>query len=85
VADLALDESNPHALLAFLDHVESRRGNCPRLPGIAVLAAVRSFVQHLRGNDVTRAVVRRILAIRQQKALRRAATFFNLEPDKPRR
>ena len=82
VADLALDDIQSDALLAFLDHVESRRGNSAVTRNCR-LAAVRSFVQHLLRHDVTRAgQYGRILAIRNKKALRRAATY--LEPEEAR-
>ena len=68
--------------LAFLDHVESRRGNSAVTRNCR-LAAVRSFVQHLLRQDVTRAgQYGRILAIRNKKALRRSATY--LEPEEAR-
>ena len=82
VADLALDDIQSDAVLAFLDHVESRRGNSAVTRNCR-LAAVRSFVQHLLRHDVTRAgQYGRILAIRNKKALRRAATY--LEPEEAR-
>ncbi len=83
VADLALDDIQTFdALLAFLDHVESRRGNSAVTRNCR-LAAVRSFVQHLLRHDVTRAgQYGRILAIRNKKALRRVATY--LEPEEAR-
>ena len=82
VANLALDDIQSDALLAFLDHVESHRGNTAVTRNCR-LAAVRSFVQHLLRHDVTRAgQYGRILAIRNKKALRRAATY--LEPEEAR-
>ena len=82
VADLALDDIQSDAVLAFLDHVESRRGNSAVTRNCR-LAAVRSFVQHLLRQDVTRAgQYGRILAIRNKKALRRAAIY--LEPEEAR-
>src|ERR1017187_4189120 len=82
MADLALDDIQSDAVLAFLDHVESRRGNSAATRNCR-LAAVRSFVQHLLRHDVTRAgQYGRILAIRNKKALRRAATY--LEPEEAR-
>ena len=82
VADLALDDIQSDAVLAFLDHVESRRGNSAVTRNCR-LAAVRSFVQHLLRQDVTRAAqYGRILAIRNKKAIRRAAVY--LEPEEAR-
>jgi site-specific recombinase XerD len=82
VADLALDDIQSDAVLAFLDHVESQRGNSAVTRNCR-LAAVRSFVQHLLRQDVTRAgQYGRILAIRNKRALRRAAIY--LEPEEAR-
>src|SRR6516164_1168631 len=82
VADLALDDIQSDAVLAFLDHVESRRGNSAVTRNCR-LAAVRSFVEHLLRQDVTRAgQYGRILAIRNKKAIRRTAVY--LEPEEAR-
>jgi site-specific recombinase XerD len=82
VADLGLDDIQSDAVLAFLDHVESQRGNSAVTRNCR-LAAVRSFVPHLLRQDVTRAgQYGRILAIRNQRALRRAAIY--LEPEEAR-
>jgi site-specific recombinase XerD len=79
---LTLEDIQPDAVLGFLDHVESRRGNSAVTRNCR-LAAVRSFVQHLLRQDVTRAgQYGRILAIRSKKALRRSATY--LEPEEAR-
>ena len=82
VAALSLDDIQSDAVLAFLDHVESRRGNSAVTRNCR-LAAIRSFVQHLLRQDVTRAgQYGRILTIRNKKALRRAAIY--LEPEEAR-
>jgi site-specific recombinase XerD len=82
VADLALDDIQSDGVLAFLDHIESRRGNSAVTRNCR-LAAVRSFVQHLMRQDVTRAgQYGRILAIRNKKAIHRAAIY--LEPEEAR-
>jgi site-specific recombinase XerD len=82
VADLALEDIQADAVLSFLDHVESQRGNSPVTRNCR-LAAVHSFVQHLLRQDVTRAgQYMRILAIRSKRALRRAAVY--LEPEEAR-
>jgi site-specific recombinase XerD len=82
VADLALEDIQSDAVLSFLDHVESRRGNSAVTRNCR-LAAVRSFVQHLLREDVTRAgQYGRILAIRNKKAIRRTAVY--LEPEEAR-
>jgi integrase/recombinase XerD len=82
LADLTLEDIQSDAVLAFLDHVESKRGNsaCTRN---CRLAAVRSFAQHLLRQDVSRAgQYGRILSIRNKRALRRTAVY--LEPEEAR-
>jgi integrase/recombinase XerD len=82
VAALELEDIQSDTVLAFLAHVESQRGNSAVTRNCR-LAAIRSFVQHLLRQDVTRAgQYGRILAIRSKKALRRTATY--LEPEEAR-
>lgn len=82
LANLALEDVQSDAVLAFLDHVESQRGNSAVTRNCR-LAAVRSFVQHLLRQDVTRAgQYGRILAIRNKRALQRTPTY--LEPEEAR-
>ena len=82
VADLRLDDIQAEAVLAFLDHSESRRGNCPATRNCR-LAAIRSFAQHLLRHDVTRAnQYGRILAISPKRKAVHAATY--LEPESAR-
>jgi integrase/recombinase XerD len=82
VADLALEDIQSDAVLAFLDYIESRRGNSAVTRNCR-LAAVRSFVQHLLRQDVTRAgQYGRILAIHNKRALSRATVY--LEPEEAR-
>lgn len=82
VSDLTLEDIQSDSVLGFLDHVESRRGNSAVTRNCR-LAAVRSFVQHLLRQDVTRAgQYGRILAIRNKKALRRTPSY--LEPEEAR-
>lgn len=82
LAGLALEDIQSDAVLAFLDHVESQRGNSAVTRNCR-LAAVRSFVEHLLRQDVTRAgQYGRILAIRNKRALQRAAIY--LEPEEAR-
>jgi integrase/recombinase XerD len=76
MSELVLEDIQSDAVLGFLNHVESRRGNSAVTRNCR-LAAVRSFVQHLLRQDVTRAgQYGRILAIRNKKALRRAPTYL---------
>jgi integrase/recombinase XerD len=82
VADLDLDDLQAEAVLAFLDHIESKRSNSAATRNCR-LAAIRSFAQHLLRNDVTRAgQYSRILAIRNKRAIHHAITY--LEPEEAR-
>ena len=82
VADLAIEDIQPDSVLAFLNHIESKRGNSAATRNCR-LAAVRSFVQHLLRQDVTRAgQYGRILAIGNKRAVRRTAIY--LEPEEAR-
>lgn len=82
VADLSLEDVQAETVLAFLDHIEAKRSNSAVTRNCR-LAAVRSFVQHLLRQDVTRAgQYGRILAIRTKRATRRAVTY--LEPEEAR-
>jgi integrase/recombinase XerD len=82
LADLSLDDIQSEAVLAFLEHVESKRGNSAATRNCR-LAALRSFVQHLLRHDMTRAhQYGRILAIRSKRATRRVVTY--LEPEEAR-
>lgn len=76
VADLDLDDLQAEAVLAFLDHIESKRSN-PAATRNCRLAAILSFAQHLLRNDVTRAgQYSRILAIRNKRTTRRAIAYL---------
>ena len=82
VADLDLDDIQAESVLAFLEHIESKRRNSPATRNCR-LAAIRSFVQHLLRCDVARAgQYGRILAIRTKRATRRAMAY--LEPEEAR-
>src|ERR1700690_4485806 len=82
MSDLALEDIQSDGVLGFLDHVESQRGNSAATRNCR-LAAVRSFVQHLLRQDVTRAgQYGRILAIGNKRAVRRTAIY--LEPEEAR-
>lgn len=82
LANLALEDIQSDAVLAFLDHVESQRGNSAVTRNCR-LAAVRSFAQHLLRQDVTRAgQYGRILAIHNKRALQRTPIY--LEPEEAR-
>jgi integrase/recombinase XerD len=82
VAGLTLDDVRVNTVLAFLDHIETKRGNSA-ITRNCRLAAVRSFVQYLLRHDVSRAgQYGAILAIRTKRATRRAVTY--LEPEEAR-
>lgn len=79
VADLRLDDVRADAVLAFLHHIESRRGNTAATRNCR-LAAIRSFAEHLLRHDVTRAEqYGRILAIPMKRAVSRLVSY--LEPE----
>lgn len=79
LADLRLDDVRADAVLAFLHHIESKRGNSAVTRNCR-LAAIRSFAEHLLRHDVTRAEqYGRILAIPTKRAASRLVTY--LEPE----
>jgi len=82
VTDLAVEDIQSDSVLAFLNHVESKRGNSAVTRNCR-LAAVRSFVHHLLRHDVTRSgQYGRILAIGNKRAAHRTAIY--LEPEEAR-
>src|SRR5215831_505737 len=82
IADLRLDDIQAEAVLTFLDHGESFRGNSPATRNCR-LAAIRSFAQHLLRHDVTRAnQYGRILAVSPKRKTIHAAAY--LEPESAR-
>jgi site-specific recombinase XerD len=79
IATLQLDDIRAEAVLAFLQHLESVRGNRASTRNCR-LAAIRSFAEHLLRNDPTRAEqYGRILAIPTKRAAQRAVRY--LEPE----
>lgn len=77
-----LDDLDTEGVLAFLDHLETRRGNDPRTRN-SRLAALRSFFGHLLRHDPTRAAqYHRVLALPAKRVRSRPATY--LEPDEVR-
>lgn len=80
--DLQLDDVQSEAVLAFLDDIESKRGNAAVTRNCR-LAAIRSFVQHLLRHDLPHAAqYGRILAIGNKRAIHRAVAY--LEPEEVR-
>jgi site-specific recombinase XerD len=79
VSELQLDDVQADAVLAFLDHLESTRGN-GAVTRNCRLAAIRSFADHLLRHDPTRAEqYGRILAIPTKRAANRLVPY--LEPE----
>lgn len=79
VSELCLDDVHADAVLTFLHHIESARGNCATTRNCR-LAAIRSFADHLLRNDVTRAQqYGRILAIPTKRTGQRLVQY--LEPE----
>lgn len=82
IADLRLDDIRVEAVLAFLQHVESIRGN-RAVTRNCRLAAIRSFVAHLLRHDLARAEqYGRILAVPMKRAGQRLVQY--LEPEEVR-
>jgi integrase/recombinase XerD len=81
-ADLTLDDIHADAVLAFLDHIESHRGNSAATRNCR-LAALRSFAQHLLRHDLAHAEqYGRILAITAKRAVLRVIPY--VEPEEAR-
>jgi site-specific recombinase XerD len=79
VSELQLDDVQADAVLSFLDHLESARGN-GAVTRNCRLAAIRSFADHLLRHDPTRAEqYGRILAIPTKRAANRLVSY--LEPE----
>jgi site-specific recombinase XerD len=79
VADLRLDDLRAERVLAFLTHLESRRGNGPTTRNCR-LAAIRAFFGHLLRHDPTRAEqYHRVLALPSKRTRPRPPTY--LEPE----
>ena len=82
ITDLDLDDVQAEEVLKFLDHIECKRRNSAVTRNCR-LAAIRSFVQHLLRQDITRAgQYGRILAIQTKRATQRAVAY--LEPEEAR-
>lgn len=82
VGDLRLDDVRAQGVLAFLDHLETVRGNGAATRNCR-LAALHSLVAHLLRHDLTRAEqYRQILAIPAKRARVRPPSY--LEPAEAR-
>ena len=81
IDQLALDTLMPEAVLAFLDYLETARGNTARTRNLR-LAAIRTFVRFLLGEEVGVNFIgtgHRILAIPQKKSPKRVLGFMTRE------
>jgi len=81
VDQLTLDTINPEGILAFLDHLQSSRGNTARTRNVR-LAAIRTFVRFVLGeaggvNFI--GVGHRILAIPQKKSFKPIVGYMTRE------
>lgn len=82
ISALCLDDITIENVLAFLDDLESGRGNTAATRNCR-LAAVRGLVEHLLRHDLSRAKqYQRILSVRAKKARARAIAY--LEPEQVR-
>ena len=80
--NLTLDDFRADAVLAFLDHVQSQRGNSAATRNCR-LTVLRSFARHLLRYDLTRAEqYGRILSLPSKRATLHVATY--LEPEEAR-
>lgn len=79
IAKLTIDDVRADTVLAFLDHLESTRGNSATTRNCR-LAGLRAFAAHLLRHDLTHAdQYRRILSIPSKKSRSRGVTY--LEPE----
>jgi len=82
MSNLQLDDITVESVLAFLDDLESTRGNTAGTRNCR-LAAVRGLVEHLLRHDISRAKqYQRILSVHAKKA--RSRTVAYLEPEQVR-
>lgn len=76
---LTLEDLDAPLILAFLDHLETHRGNCPRTRNLR-LTAIRSFMRYASVRDPTALpIAGRVLAIPGKRFDRPALQFLSLE------
>ena len=76
---LTLNDLDAPLILAFLDHLETHRGNCPRTRNLR-LTAVRSFMRYASVRDPTALpIAQRVLAIPGKRFDRPALEFLSRE------
>lgn len=77
--DMTLVDFEPSLVLAFLDHIEHRRGNCVRSRN-ARLAAIRSFMHYASLRDpIAMPSIQRVLAIPMKRFDRPLLDFLSRE------
>jgi len=76
---LTIEDLDAPAVLAFLDHLETKRRNCPRSRNLR-LTAIRSFMRYASVRDPTALpVAQRVLAIPGKRFDRPALVFLSRE------
>lgn len=76
---LTLEDLDAPMILAFLDHLETERGNSPRTRNLR-LTAIRSFMRHASVRDPTALpVAQRVLAIATKRFDRPALDYLSRE------
>ncbi len=76
---LAVEDLDRDLILAFLDHLESKRGNSIRTRN-ARLAAIKSFFQHIAYSDPSAmGIVQRVLAIQEKRTVKKAICYLRQE------
>ena len=78
-SDLTIDDLDPTLVTAFLDSLESERGNKAKSRNNR-LAAIRSFFRHVAMNEPAHALLcQRILAVPQKRQQKKAIEFLQRE------
>jgi len=78
-SSLALADLDAPTVLAFLDHLEERRGNCPRTRNLR-LTAIRSFMRYACVREPScLPIAQRVLAIPTKRFDRPALVFLSRE------
>ena len=76
---LAVEDLDRDLILAFLDHLESERGNSISTRN-ARLAAIKSFFQHIAYSDPSAmGLVQRVLAIQEKRTVKKAICYLRQE------
>lgn len=76
---LTLEDLDAPLVLAFLDHLEAKRGNCPRTRNLR-LTAIRSFMRYTSVREpAALPVAQRVLAIPSKRFDRPALEFLSRE------